>query len=222
MDIRRVLYGDNEPISLGLDASTERLNQNPEAAQPKRQGNLKKILGEMLRLPDLYINSLTLLNLKKRDIPQDYQSRDLIDIGSGSGIRYGEIMSLFQPRSYTGIDNDSDAVKVGKRKMLNIQQLDFVDEDLKGDLGVAFGTHTTPEVIDKLREGFNLLVFNKYARTAEEAEGLIKSFQDKLGAAAFDKILTKRRSIVSVTMGSGYEIYFFLKTNEGTEHGQQP
>jgi hypothetical protein len=189
--------------------------ENPEKNPDKIKRKLKAVVGEILRVPDFFLNLNIPINLKKTDITEEYKNRDVFDLGSGSGSRYSEIRSLFDPASYVGIDKDPRFVKVGKMKQLKMMQADFISDELEGDMGVAFGTVMSPEIVEKLKQGFNRLVFSEHASTEEEVQEIIKGYEEKLGVTGLDKVVVSKRPARSP--GAGYDIYFFLRMDEVTE-----
>lgn len=193
------------------------LSQNPNETKTKPKIALKKVLATVLRLPGIYFSEvLHPLGLKNEDIPNDYKNRDLADLGAGSGTRYYEITRLFKPKSYLGIDREQNEVKIGKMKLFNMKQLDFIQDDVRGDLGVAFGTHVSPEVINKLRDGFNNLVLGHYVTTKEEADTMAQTYKDKFGDQ-IEKVKICKRKPISLSMGVGYDVYFFIKSDGNLE-----
>lgn len=177
--------------------------------------SLKSVLGELLRNVDLYSTPMrsNFLSLHPTDVPADYNGRDLMDIGSSAGYRYKEIEACFRPKSYVGVDKNSTAVTAGKRRNLDIRQVDFVDEYLEGDLGVMFGTYTTPDVVKKLGEHFNLLVFNVYAADKVRESEIIKEYEGLLGNENFDKIVTHK-----ISSANDVSIDFFYRPKHTKEN----
>jgi SAM-dependent methyltransferase len=177
----------------------------------KAKNTLKSVLAEILQEEDFLLAPISseVLPLKPSDIPQDYTGRDLMDIGSGGGSRYKEIKILFNPKSYIGIDRDPKVIKAGKRRNLDISPADFISDNIKGDLGVMFGTSTSPEVVRKLGQYFNLLVFSEYAENKIREAEIIDQYKTQLGKDNFDKIQSFKRTLISPA--SGQSLYFFYR-----------
>lgn len=180
---------------------------------------LRRLLAELLKVPGFYFSEgLHPLELNESDIPSNYLHRELMDLGSASGTRFTELRRLFKPHSYLGIDKDENQVAVGKLKLLDMQQMDFIYDEMNGDLGVAFGTNVSPDIADKLSREFKNLVIGDYSYSKEkvDAETVAQKYRDKLQGMV-DKILIRKRRVTSLSLGRGYEIYIFIKshTSEG-------
>lgn len=164
-----------------------------ESTREKTVESFKFLLAKALKTKDLLNPHPSAIDkLGVRDVPLNFLHRHLVDLGSGKGRLYFRIKILFEPKSYTGIDIDSEEVKWGRRRGLNIKELDFVkDTELKGDLAVMIGTHTTPEIVYHLGQRFNLVFFEDSANTQEEVRKLTEEYKKALGDENLKIILKK-------------------------------
>lgn len=130
----------------------------------------------------------------KDKIPVDFKNKNLIDLGCGDGTNTLRIKNILNPISVKGYDRANSLIKTAQKKGIESYSLDLEKNEIKGELGVLWGTlhHLkSPDLfLNKLKNNFQYLFIREKVSNRLFELGKIISYDEltTLCKKNFDKI----------------------------------
>jgi len=112
-----------------------------------------------------FYNVTSELNSLQSSLPNDFQNRDVVDIGCGDGKISLKLIPILHPKSFKGIDASKSLIKTAQNNGVSATTLDAEKQTLSGDLGIMWGVlhhfENPAQTLKKLCKEFNLFIIRE-------------------------------------------------------------
>jgi 2-polyprenyl-3-methyl-5-hydroxy-6-metoxy-1,4-benzoquinol methylase len=129
---------------------------------------MKKIIEKIIYafgINGSFYNVTNELNSLQSSLPDDFQNRDVVDIGCGDGKISLKLIPILRPKSFKGIDASRSLIKTAQNNGISAETLDVESQAISGDLGIMWGVlhhfENPAQTLEKLSKEFNSFIIRE-------------------------------------------------------------